>query len=188
MDDDHQEPYTVEADYMNAEERSELLQELLRSVRQFYTSAYQDVTSTQEQQQLRDSAIKALKTLQTIFQNQPDMGIEFLANEEDGAEGTIRAQLEEWTDAELAKKPGGLNTMRYMKLARNLEECRENLDFLTADSFDDERPVLWPFIKIIRFDKENTLIEDYAKTYRVYLDSSILRTGLVLADLPGRIG
>ncbi|KAJ5646831.1 hypothetical protein N7490_003203 [Penicillium lividum] len=168
VDDDHQEPFTVEADYMNAEERSELLQELIRSVRQFYTSAYQDVTSTQEQQQIRDSATKALKTLQSVFQNKPDMGIEFLAKEEEGAEGNIQAQLEQWTDAELARKPGGLNAMHYMKLARNLKECRENLDFLTADSFDEDRPVLWPFIKIIR----------------VYLDSSILRTGLVLADLP----
>ncbi|KAJ5759388.1 hypothetical protein N7520_006544 [Penicillium odoratum] len=76
VDDDHQEPFTVEADYMNTEERSELLQELLRS-------------------QLQNSATKALKTLQTVFQNKPDMGIEFLAKEEEGAEGTIQAQLEE---------------------------------------------------------------------------------------------
>lgn len=155
VDSDHPVPFTLEADFMSSAERDEMLHELLRSFRLHYTSATQDVTSAQEYQRLKQAAQKARETLESIFRNRPDMEDDdlssFLSNEGEGVEETIRAQLVQWTNTELAKRPGGLSASQLTRLARNSEECREILDSLTTNAPDDGQPVLWPFINTIRF-------------------------------------
>lgn len=191
VDSDHPVPFTLEADFMSSEERDELLHELLRSFRLHYTSATQDVASSQEYERIKAAAQKARETLQSIFRNRPDMDdddlLSFLSNEAEGVEETIREQLVQWTNTELAKRPGGLSAHHLTWSARTSEECREILDSLTTNTPDDGQPVLWPFINIIRSEYSSIITLYHAKLNRVYLDSPILETGLVLADLPGTL-
>ncbi|KAJ5610470.1 hypothetical protein N7510_007189 [Penicillium lagena] len=170
IDDAHPRPFTVEADFMSPEERTELLQELLRSFRHFFCpSEFQQITSSADRESLRQAATRAQETLEYLFQNQPEYSHEAFCSEEDGAYDALLGQLEQWSSAELSRKPDGLHTFKYTVTADDLLSCKDQLNFLTANSHDNGQPVLWPFIKLIT----------------VYLDSVILRTGLVVADMPG---
>ncbi|KAL1980018.1 hypothetical protein VTN96DRAFT_4795 [Rasamsonia emersonii] len=165
----HRHPFTIEVDYMDNNEVKELLEELLRSFRQYYTDTYREVTDVQEQQQIRETSTRAWETLHSLFRNQPGLTHEYLSDEADGAEAAILTQLEEWAKAGFIHRPGGADALQYSVTANDLDECRDLLDALTTDPPGENRPAIWPFIKLIR----------------VYLRSPILRTGLILADLPG---
>ncbi|KAL1967746.1 hypothetical protein VTN77DRAFT_3003 [Rasamsonia byssochlamydoides] len=169
VDQNHQHPFTIEVDYMNENEVKELLEELLRSFRQYYTDAYREVTDVEEQQQIRETSTRAWETLHSLFRNQPGLTHEYLSDEADGAEAAILRHLEEWAKAGFIHRPGGADALQYSVTANDLDECRDLLDALTTDPPNEDRPAIWPFIKLIR----------------VYLRSPILRTGLILADLPG---
>ncbi|KAJ5788562.1 hypothetical protein N7457_003552 [Penicillium paradoxum] len=169
-DDNHTGPFRIEAEYMNKEEMTELIDELLVNFRQFYVSSiFRELKTTEEQQNCRDAAAKAWESLQSLFKDQPELTIEFLSDETDGARSDTLAQLEQWASAGLAHRQGGSDALEYSATAGDIEECQSTLDQLAADSSEAGGPALWPFIKLIR----------------VYLSSPILRTGLVLTDLPG---
>ncbi|KAJ5950769.1 uncharacterized protein N7479_009182 [Penicillium vulpinum] len=170
VDINHTGPFTIEAQFMTTQEMKELLEELLSSFRDFHiTSSFQELKSQEEQHKCRDSADRAWETFQSLFSNQPRLTMEFLSDDSDGAESTLLAELERWAYAGLALRPGGSDALEYSAIAGNLKECKDTLDLLTASSMGDGKPALWPFVKLIR----------------VYLSSPILKTGLILADLPG---
>ncbi|PYH87881.1 hypothetical protein BO71DRAFT_424076 [Aspergillus ellipticus CBS 707.79] len=168
-DESHPQNYTVEADFMDQTEIRELLEELLACVRKYYTNAFRQVIVAAEQESIKTAAKRAWDTLRSLFPRQPDFDLEFLSTEGEDAVEPILGTLMGWAVAGLAHRPGGRDSLRYTTVARHAGECMEQLDVLTADPRDSEMPALWPFVKLIR----------------VYLRSPVLRTGLVLADLPG---
>ncbi|KAL4912376.1 hypothetical protein BDW62DRAFT_215060 [Aspergillus aurantiobrunneus] len=169
VDQTHQYPYTIEADFMNIDEMKELLQELLKSYRIRHTRAFSEVSDQQEIERITLLSGRAFMTLKSLFPNEEELTEVFLSSEEPRAEEVILTRLEEWALAGLDHRPGGRDVLHHRIEAQDIYDCRENIDTLTVASVEPGRPALWPFVKLIR----------------VYLRSRILRTGLVVADLPG---
>ncbi|KAJ6150057.1 hypothetical protein N7471_001256 [Penicillium samsonianum] len=167
---DHTGPFSIEAEFMNREERGNLLEHLLLDFRKYYVSSiYRELQTIEEQRKCQDAAVKSWETLHSLFKTQPRLTIEFLSDESEGAHSEILALLEGWAYAGLINRQGGSDALEYSVIAGDVEECKSILDHLAADNPEGGGPALWPFIKLIR----------------VYLSSPILRTGLVLTDLPG---
>ncbi|KAL3436714.1 hypothetical protein BDV09DRAFT_202801 [Aspergillus tetrazonus] len=139
-DETHPHPFTIEVDFMNTDELRELLQE-----------AFDEVTEQKESERTTALARRAFATLNLLFPKEPDMTEEFLSNEAPHAEEMILRQA-----------------LHQIIEARDIYECRENIDMLTVAS-QPGKPALWPFVKLLG----------------LYLNCPILRTGLVVADLPG---
>ncbi|KAL2864222.1 uncharacterized protein BJX67DRAFT_374065 [Aspergillus lucknowensis] len=168
VDEEHPNNYTVEADFMDDSEIRELLEELLSAVRKYYTGAFREVTEINEQEKIKSAAMRAWETLRSLFPNQ-QLDLDFVSQEGEDAVAQIITRLENWVMAAQEFRPGGRDSLQYSVVASHADECMDQLDNLMADSRDGDRPALWPFVKLIR----------------VYLRSPVLRTGLVLADLPG---
>ncbi|CAI7660451.1 unnamed protein product [Penicillium crustosum] len=167
---DHPGPFSIEADFMNREERGNLLEHLLLDFRKYYVSSiYRELKTIEEQRKCHDAAVKSWETLHSLFKTQPRLTIEFLSDESEGAHSGILALLEDWAYAGLINRQVGSDALNYSVIADDVEKCKSVLDHLADDSPEGGGPALWPFIKLIR----------------VYLSSPILRTGLVLTDLPG---
>ncbi|KAF7719665.1 Dynamin family protein [Penicillium ucsense] len=86
-----------------------------------------------------------------------------------GKENEILSAFKEEALRTLSSRLTGSDSSQFLFVADDLEDCKEQLDFLTSGPEDSKRPALWPFIKLIR----------------VYINLPILKHGLVLADLPG---
>lgn len=151
VDDNHQNPFTIEVDFMNTDEVKELLEELLRCFRLYYTKEYRQVRDEEERERIEKSSTRAWKTLKSIFPNQPCLSHDFLSGDADGAESRILRTLEEWANAGAIHRPGGPGVLQYSVTASHLDKCKEHLDMLTTDHPDKNRPAIWPFIKLIRF-------------------------------------
>ncbi|RMZ42023.1 hypothetical protein CA14_010444 [Aspergillus flavus] len=160
--------YAIEVDYMDEEEVNELLEELVQSFRMYYTDFYRDVTGVEEQERIRDGSTRAWSTLNSLFRDQPELTHQFLSDQTDGALSRILAQLKDWAAQSCTRRPGGA-ALQHTIIPGNVQECSSHLDMLTMDPRDESEAAIWPFIKLIR----------------VYLRSPVLKTGLVLADLPG---
>lgn len=190
----HPDRYTIEVDYMNAEEVRELLEELLQSFRMFSSDLFREEednsnVSVEEMNQIRERSERAWSTLKSMFRDRPDLTREFLCEQGDGALSRIVETLKEWADSSIMQRPGGAS-LQHTIIARNCEECKSELDSLTMDPSDDGQIAVWPFIKLIRYAMEERitclyLLRSFPPPPRVYLRSPVLRTGLVLADLPG---
>ncbi|EIT76021.1 hypothetical protein BDV35DRAFT_356397 [Aspergillus flavus] len=164
----HPDRYAIEVDYMDGEEVKELLEELVQSFRMYYTDLYREVTSIEEQERIRDRSTRAWSTLNSLFRDQPELTHEFLSDQADGALSGILERLKDWAAQSCTRRPGGA-ALQHTIIPGNVQECRSHLDMLTMDPRGESEVAIWPFIKLIR----------------VYLRSPVLRTGLVLADLPG---
>ncbi|KAE8325321.1 hypothetical protein BDV39DRAFT_194466 [Aspergillus sergii] len=164
----HPDRYTIEVDYMNEDEVNELLEALVQSFRMYYTDFYREVTSIEDQERIRNQSTRAWSTLNSLFRNQPELTHEFLSDQTDGALSGILEQLRDWAAQSYTRRPGGA-ALQHTIIPGNVQECRYHLDMLTMDPHDESEATIWPFIRLIR----------------VYLRSPVLKTGLVLADLPG---
>ncbi|KAL4772902.1 hypothetical protein BDW60DRAFT_186096 [Aspergillus nidulans var. acristatus] len=169
VNEEYPENYTVKADIMDDTEIRELFEELLSNVRKYYTDAYREVLEVEEQENIRSAATRAWHTFRSLFPNQPELDLDFLSREGEDAAESIVSTLVEWAMARLDNQPGGRNRLEQPRVASHADECMDLLDSLTTDHSSGDGTALWPFVKLIR----------------VYLRSPILRTGLVLADLPG---
>ncbi|KAJ5703946.1 hypothetical protein N7493_011084 [Penicillium malachiteum] len=168
-DDTHTGPYTVEAEFMTTMEITELLEELLLQFRAWFVpSARQEISSEAERKECQGAAERAWTTFRSLFKSEPGLSMGFLSDDHDGADETILREMERWAYAGLTHRPGGAQALDYSATANDVWECQKLLDLLTADLQVNDHPPLWPFVKITR----------------VYLRSPVLRTGLVLADLP----
>ncbi|KAE8380157.1 hypothetical protein BDV26DRAFT_258086 [Aspergillus bertholletiae] len=168
MDVHHPGRYTIEVEYMDEDEVKELLRELVQSFRMFYTDTFREVIGVEEQEKIRDEATRAERTLKSMFKDQPELTREFLSDQTDGALSRILGWLGGWAAQSCTRRPGGA-ALQHTIIPDGVQECRSQLDMLTMDPRDESEVSIWPFIKLIR----------------VYLRSPVLRTGLVLADLPG---
>ncbi|KAL4951692.1 hypothetical protein BDW69DRAFT_196266 [Aspergillus filifer] len=169
IDEVHPNSFTIVADFMNNDEMRELLQELVRNYRMRHTRTFDEVTEQEESQRITLLSQRAWTTLDSLFPHEAELTEEFLSNEDDQAERQILARLEVWALAGLGNRPGGPEASRHVFQARDIYDCRETLDMLTVTNREPDRPSIWPFVKLIT----------------VYLRCPVLRTGLVLADLPG---
>ncbi|KAL4757106.1 uncharacterized protein BDW70DRAFT_143918 [Aspergillus foveolatus] len=169
VDEKYPDNYTVKADFMDNTEIRELFEELLSNVRRYYTDAYREVTQVEEQESIRIAATRAWNTFRSLFPNQPQLDLDFLSRDGEDAAESIVSTLIEWAIARLNSQPGGRDRLEQPQVANHADECMDLLDSLTTDHGGSGGTALWPFVKLIR----------------VYLRSPILRTGLVLADLPG---
>ena len=149
---DHTGPFSIEAEFMNREERGNLLEHLLLDFRKYYVSSiYRELQTIEEQRKCHDAAVKSWETLHSLFKTQPRLTIEFLSDESEGAHSEILALLEGWAYAGLINRQGGSDALEYSVIASDIEECKSVLDHLAADNPEGGGPALWPFIKLIRF-------------------------------------
>ncbi|EPS34439.1 hypothetical protein PDE_09403 [Penicillium oxalicum 114-2] len=211
LDGQHSQPYTIEVDYMDTEEMHELLREHLESIRQHYfllempseadkepgeedmkpgtkghgASESQSIEhdnsnddgrlTTDEIIQLKKANHSARQTFDCLFKGDNKPSLETLIQRdsldtEDGPDTQKRiiTDLMQRAKNGLSHRPGGPCAIQYTETPNGIEEFQTLLDSLTSD-FRDDTAAIWPFIKSIR----------------VYLDAPVLKTGLVLADMPG---
>ncbi|OKO99829.1 hypothetical protein PENSUB_8046 [Penicillium subrubescens] len=192
-------PYTIQVNYMDPEEMRGLLRELLQTVRHYYfrvetaTEAVEtsdsadeaedadinsipygfeesaDVLTPEKVTELKLSSDGALETLYALFRDQAACTPEFLTgNGDPNSETQVLDKLLQMATDGLYRRPGKMTSGCYIQATDGIDECKRYLDLLTTDGRGND-PAIWPFVKLIR----------------VYLDSPILKSGLVLADMPG---
>ncbi|KAF4493723.1 hypothetical protein FAGAP_10157 [Fusarium agapanthi] len=158
---DQTEPITINVEYLSMTEIRELIQELLWSYRQLFLPIVEsNETSEQEYNRyIRESEL-AWSALSAAFKHKRQFTPKFAQDKSDGALERITNQLVDWT-REIEWPTSGDDGF-WTSTAQTAEECVQKTKLFMQDK-------LWPFTKIIR----------------VYLNSQVLKTGIVLADLPG---
>ncbi|KAI2794480.1 hypothetical protein POX_a01079 [Penicillium oxalicum] len=167
LDDCHPHPYTIEADFMSEEELMELLEELLRSVRRAYLPTDRSLIGEEDWEQYEAIGKRSYETLGAIFKFREEVNLEYLVQPDKELE--ILEDLEQTARKFWSSQSGTQGSSKFSVAAKDLEQCKDELDRLASDSEDERKPASWPFIKLIR----------------VFLDLPILKKGLVLTDLPG---
>ncbi|KAJ4027854.1 hypothetical protein NW752_000099 [Fusarium irregulare] len=154
-------PITIEVEYLSASEIRDLVKELLWSYRQlFLPSVESEETSEQDYNRFMRESEQAWSALSAAFKHKRQFTQSFAQDMADGALERITDQLVQWA-GEIEWPTGGGDGL-WTSTAQTADECVEKTKLFMQDRF-------WPFTKIIR----------------VYLDSPVLKTGVVLADLPG---
>lgn len=153
---------------MDEDEICELLEELLSSIRKYYTEAFREVRTSEEQENIKVAAQRAWDTLRSLFPHEQELDIDFLAQEGDEAVATIMTALLQWAMSGLDNRPGGRDNLQYTVVSSHADQCMKHLDRLMANDGDGENPALWPFVKLIRYITEgkcNKLVRYVAYTY-----------------------
>ncbi|KAF5868070.1 uncharacterized protein Bfra_007265 [Botrytis fragariae] len=159
------EPFSIEVEYLSTPERQEMVEELLWSYRQlFFPDSDNEgnaLDSDEKERTERESAV-AWSALEALFSQQEEFDVSFLSDKSKGSFERIKSKLLEWMQK--IEFPADDESGLWTASAHTSDECQE----LTSVFMEDK---LWPFTKIIR----------------VYLDAEVLKTGVVLADLPARV-
>ncbi|KAM4054595.1 dynamin family protein [Hirsutella rhossiliensis] len=157
----HTAPICIEAEYLSQDEIEDALSELLYSYRQLHMPGVtSDETSREEYREYEQESAQAWSALEAAFKHHHGFSQHFLKDTTEGAFGRVKDQLIRWSyDIDW---PAGGETGVWKGTAGTSHECLEQTDVFMGDKY-------WPFTKVIR----------------IYLDTQILRTGVVLADLPG---
>ncbi|RYO92978.1 hypothetical protein DL762_001340 [Monosporascus cannonballus] len=154
-------PIIIEVEYLAKDEIAEMVRELLWSYRQlFLPGVDSDTTSAVDYARYTRESEQAWSALEAAFQHQSRFSKEMLRDMSEGALERIQDQLIAWTND--MEWPDGGEAGCWKSTAGNAEECREKTGLFMQDRY-------WPFTKIIR----------------VYVNAQVLKTGLILADLPG---
>ncbi|KAF4335290.1 hypothetical protein FBEOM_10865 [Fusarium beomiforme] len=157
----HTAPITIDVEYLSAPEIRDLIKELLWSYRQLYLPGVEsDETSEQDYNRYMRESEQAWSALHAAFKHKRQFTQKFAQDMSNGALERITGQLIEW--AQEIEWPAGCVDGFWTSTAQTADECVEHTKLFMQDKF-------WPFTKIIR----------------VYLNSQVLKTGVVLADLPG---
>ncbi|KAK7224376.1 hypothetical protein V2G26_012379 [Clonostachys chloroleuca] len=158
---EHMAPITLEVEYMSKSEMEDVLSELLWSYRQLYLPNVQShKTSTKDYERYTRESAQAWSALEAAFKHKSEFNESFLRDMSDGAIDKIESQLITWS-REIDWPAGGANGI-WRSTAVTPRECSEKTAIFMSNRY-------WPFTKIIR----------------VYLESRVLETGLIIADLPG---
>jgi hypothetical protein len=155
---------------MSTEDVKELLEDLISSYRAYHTERFREIQSVSERESVKDKADRAATALNSLFGDFPTYSEESLSREGQTASMDILRELEGLVEDVKRERPGGLSTSTWSGTADTVDELANELDKFIRVSTKDGSPVLWPFVSIIR----------------VYLKSLFLRTGIILADLPGK--
>lgn len=176
---------------MSEEELMELLEELLRSVRRAYLPTDRSLIGEEDWEQYEAIGKRSYETLGAIFKFREEVNLEYLVQPDKELE--ILEDLEQTARKFWSSQSGTQGSSKFSVAAKDLEQCKDELDRLASDSEDERKPASWPFIKLIRYvtptyvtkerQKRRILLTDSG--YSVFLDLPILKKGLVLTDLPG---
>lgn len=156
----HTAPFTIEVEYLSEAEIEEIVKELLWDYRQLYLPGVEQELSVDEYKKCCEQSELAWSTLGAAFGDRREFRKELLRDNSDEAKEKALALLLQWTQ-ELDWPEGGSDGM-WRSTAQDAEECCEK-----TGRFMENR--LWPFTKVVR----------------IYLSAQVLKTGIVLADLPG---
>ncbi|KFY95308.1 hypothetical protein V500_02839 [Pseudogymnoascus sp. VKM F-4518 (FW-2643)] len=158
----HVAPITIEVEYLSISEIEDLIKELLWNYRQMYLPHTEDdEVSENEYAIVQRRSEQAWFSLEAGFNHQSGFSKDMLINDMSEAGLYIaNSQLVQWAH-ELNWPEGGENG-KWTSTADTADECCNKTSVFMQDKF-------WPFTKIIR----------------VYLGADVLKTGVVLADLPG---
>ncbi|KAI9879730.1 MAG: hypothetical protein M1830_007515 [Pleopsidium flavum] len=156
----HKDAFTIEVEYLTEAEIYEELHELLWSYRQLFTvDKEQDINAHDYKTMERESTL-ALATLKGVFGDRAETTYEYLNDACEGAFDRILTKLRSLAGS--LEWPEGARDGKWSSTAETAEQCHEQTGaFMTKG--------LWPFTKIVR----------------VYLSAQVLKTGVILADLPG---
>ncbi|OBT96981.1 hypothetical protein VE01_05489 [Pseudogymnoascus verrucosus] len=159
---DHLAPITIEVEYLSMGEIEDLIKELVWNYRQMYLPHTEgDSVSENEYATMQRESEQAWSSLEAGFSHQPSFNKAMLINDISEAGLSIaNSQLVQWA-YELNWPDSGENG-KWTSTADTADECCEKTSVFMEDRF-------WPFTKIIR----------------VYLQADVLKTGIILADLPG---
>ncbi|KAL8716089.1 MAG: hypothetical protein Q9225_006224 [Loekoesia sp. 1 TL-2023] len=155
----HTAPFTIEAEYCNQKEINNQLSELLISFREFYKPGLDEELENDQQlyHEIERKSEVAIFTLKSIF---PKVTKAYLRDDSPGAFERILDQLRD-----LAVKipwPAGATDGKWTATAESSMECHGKVSYFMQKG-------LWPLTNIVR----------------IYLSAQVLKTGVVLADLPG---
>ncbi|KFY49525.1 hypothetical protein V496_09946 [Pseudogymnoascus sp. VKM F-4515 (FW-2607)] len=159
---DHLAPITIEVEYLSIGEIEDLIKELVWNYRQMYLPHTEgDSISENEYATMQRESEQAWSSLEAGFSHQPSFNKAMLINDLSEAGLSIaNSQLVQW--AYELDWPDSGEIGKWTSTADTADECCEKTSVFMEDRF-------WPFTKIIR----------------VYLQADVLKTGIILADLPG---
>lgn len=156
----HTTPFTIEVEYLSEAEIEEIVKELLWDYRQLYLPGVEQELNADEYKKCCEQSELAWSTLGAAFGDRREFKKELLRDNSDEARERALALLLQWTQ-ELDWPEGGNDGM-WRSTAQDAKECCEK-----TGQFMENR--LWPFTKVVR----------------IYLSAQVLKTGIILADLPG---
>ncbi|KAN0095627.1 hypothetical protein V8E51_016338 [Hyaloscypha variabilis] len=158
---EHTSPITIEVEYLSPSEIEDLLKELLWNFRQiFLPEVEEDKVDPKDYARYQRESEQAWSALEAGFKHQRGFNKQLVSDMTEGGLAKATDQLVKW--AHELEWPDGGNNGFWKATADTAEECCETTSIFMQDRF-------WPFTKIIR----------------VYLNAQVLKTGVVLADLPG---
>lgn len=160
---------------MSSRDFKALLHDLVCSY-QAYHNPYYDPSKfvgTEElsrQESTKERAERSAATLKSLFRGCTGYSESILLWQGPNSTPRIVEELEKMVKHVLLQRPGGPTSSKYSATAATIDDLTSQLDIFSRVTSQDELPILWPFVSIIR----------------VYLKSLVLRSGLILADLPGK--
>jgi hypothetical protein len=154
-----------QVDYTTPEEVSDLLKDLVLGYRAWHVQALSSELSAAEQEAVHDKAQRCGEALNSIFEGFPGYSESLLTQSSPNSEQGILESLIQMAKSIQSQRPGGLSVTTWFEYV-----SKDNLAN-ALDKFVDPnvKPSLWPFVKVIK----------------VFLRSSLLESGIILADLPG---
>ncbi|KAH6623816.1 hypothetical protein F5144DRAFT_584407 [Chaetomium tenue] len=157
---EHTAPITIEVEHLSAQAIEDVIGELVWNYRQLYLpSIVAEGPSGSDYARCQRESDQAWSAMEAAFGHHQAFTEEMLQDMSDGALERVTEQLVAWS-REL-EWPGGADGF-WRSTAENAEECVEKTSVFMQDRY-------WPFTKVIR----------------VYLNAQVLKTGVVLTDLPG---
>ncbi|KAH8649442.1 hypothetical protein BGZ60DRAFT_534676 [Tricladium varicosporioides] len=158
---DHTAPITIEVEYLSKSEIEDLIKELLWNYRQiFLPEVEEDTVDAKDYARFQRESEQAWSALEAGFKHQRGFNKQLLSDMTESGLAKATDQLIKW--AHEIEWPDDGNSGMWKGTADTAEECCDKTSTFMQDRF-------WPFTKIIR----------------VYLSAQVLKTGVVLADLPG---
>jgi hypothetical protein len=156
-------PFLIEVEHLSPSAIEDVISELLWNYRQLYLPGIEEEGPSAENfHQLRRESAQAWSALEAAFKHQPGFSEGMLRDMSEGAMDRLKTRLVEWSHE--IEWPDGDDDGLWISTADSAEECREKTAVFMQDRY-------WPFTKIIR----------------IYLNAQVLKTGVVLADLPGKV-
>ncbi len=134
----------------------------------------------------RESEI-AMLTLQSIFPGRREAEPGYLRGEWGGTSNLtyeeIEAKLQSLADG--LRWPEGASNGKWLSTAADATECHEKVAKFMEDG-------LWPLTNVVRYAHDIHCLASYKICFtdsrnlgRIYLSAQVLKTGIILADLPG---
>ncbi|KAH7359284.1 hypothetical protein B0T11DRAFT_355944 [Plectosphaerella cucumerina] len=169
--DEQKSPFEITVEYSTGIALEEIVTNMVWSCRLYWLQGAKDASQTghgeeSDQDDCKKESLVAQEGLMSAFGHLAGFSVEFLLDMSDGAGDRVTEQCIKWAHA-IEWPAGGWTTTEngstvWHSAVNTVEECAAKTGAFMKDKF-------WPFTKVIK----------------VYLDSPVLRTGLILADLPG---